>query len=134
MGSLYTSLLPNIICKQVKDAIKKSKAPIIYLCNAVTQPGETDNFTVGDHVKLINKYLENKKIDAVIASNTKIDKDIAKKYETKEQKDPVKIDYDNLEKIGVELIEADLIKIEDNMLRHDSIKLGSLIIDYLLRK
>ena len=134
MGSLYTSLLPNIICKEVKNALSKTKAPIMYLCNAVTQPGETDDFTVSDHVTLINRYLETKKIDAVIASNTKIDKKIAKKYETEEQKDPVKIDYRKLKEIGVELIEDDLIIVEENTLRHNSLKLSSLIFSYLMRK
>lgn len=133
MGSLYTSILPNIICSEVKEALNKTKAPIMYLCNAVTQPGETDNYTVGDHIELLNKYLDFKKIDVVIASNTKIDRKIAKKYETEEQKDPVKIDYGKLNKIGVELIEDDLITIEDNMLRHNSMKLSSLIFSYLMR-
>ncbi len=133
MGSLYTSVLPNIICKEVKEVLNKTKAPIIYLCNAVTQPGETDDFTVSDHIKLINRYLDNKKIDAVIASNTKIDSNIAKKYETEEQKDPVLIDYDNLNDLGVELIEDDLITVEDNTLRHNSLKLSSLIFSYLMR-
>ncbi len=133
MGSLYTSILPNIICRQVKEALNNSKAPIMYLCNAVTQPGETDNYTVGDHVELLNKYLDFKKIAVVIASNTKINKQIAKKYESEEQKDPVKIDYGKLNKIGVELIEDDLITIEDNMLRHNSMKLSSLIFSYLMR-
>lgn len=133
MGSLYTSILPNIICKEVKRALNKAKAPIIYLCNAVTQPGETDHFKVSDHVKLINKYLDSKKIDAVIASNSKIDKDIAKKYETAEQKDPVIIDYENIERLGVELIEEDLIVVENNTIRHNSLKLSSLIFSYLMR-
>ena len=133
MGSLYTSILPNIICKQVKEALNKATAPIMYLCNAVTQPGETDGYTVGDHVELLNKYLDYKKIDVVIASNTKIDKKIAEKYESKEQKDPVKLDYGKLDKIGVELIEEDLIVVEDNVLRHNSMKLSSLIFSYLMR-
>ena len=133
MGSLYTSILPNVICKSVQEALNRTKAPIMYLCNAVTQPGETDNFTVGDHVELINKYLDNKKVDVVIASNTKINSEIAKKYETEEQKDPVKIDYEKLEKLGVELIESDLIVIEDNVLRHDSLKLSTIIFSYLMR-
>ena len=134
MGSLYTSILPNIICEEVKKALNEVSAPIMYLCNAMTQPGETDNYTVGDHVKLLNKYLDKRKIDIVIASNTKVKKNIAKKYETEEQKDPVKIDYDKLKNIDVELIEDDLMIVEDNTLRHNSIKLGSLIIDYILRK
>lgn len=133
MGSLYTSILPNIICKEVKSVLNKTSAPIVYLCNAVTQPGETDEFTVCDHIKLINRYLDNKKIDAVIASNTKIDSKIAKKYETEEQKDPVIIDYENLADLGIELIEDDLIIVEDNTLRHNSLKLSSLIFSYLMR-
>lgn len=133
MGSLYTSVLPNVMCKEVKEVLKEAKAPIMYLCNVVTQPGETDDFTVSDHVKLLNRYLDKKKVDAVIASNTKLDKEIAKKYETEEQKEPVIIDYEELEKVGVELIEDDLIIVEDNILRHNSLKLSSLIFSYLMR-
>ena len=135
MGSLYTSVLPNIICKEVKEAFNKATAPIMYLSNIVTQPGETDGFTVGDHVKLLNRYLDEKKVDVVIASNTPISDEMAKKYETEEQKDPVLIDYEELEKIGVELIEDDLIIIDDdNTLKHNSLKLSSLIFSYLMRK
>lgn len=133
MGSLYTSVLPNVICKEVQAALEETKAPLMYTCNVVTQPGETDGFTVSDHIKLLNKYLHKKKIDAVIASSTKIDKKIAEKYSTAEQKEPVKIDYQELEKVGVELIEDDLIIVEDNILRHNSLKLSSLIFSYLMR-
>lgn len=133
MGSLYTSILPNIICKQVKKVLSKTQSKIMYLCNAVTQPGETDNFTVSDHVDLINSYLDNKKIDVVVASNTDIKEEIVKKYETEEQKDLVKIDYDNIKNTGAELIEADLITIEENTIRHNSLKLSSIIFSYLMR-
>ena len=133
MGSLYTSILPNIICKQVKEALDCSKAPIMYLCNIVTQPGETDNFTVGDHVKLLNRYLDNKKVDVVIANSKKVSDAMAKKYESEEQKDPVLIDKKELDKIGVELIADDLLTIDDNTLKHNSLKLSSHIFSYLMR-
>ena len=133
MGSLYTSVLPNIICREVKEAFNEAKAPIMYLSNIVTQPGETDGFTVGDHVKLLNRYLDKKKVDVVIASNTKISKKMAEKYQNEEQKDPVAIDYEELKKIGVELIEGDLMIIEDNTLKHHSLRLSSLIFSYLMR-
>ena len=133
MGSLYTSILPNIICKEVKETLNVAKAPIMYLCNIVTQPGETDNFTVADHVKLLNRYLDEKKVDVVIANKTKVDEAMAKRYETEEQKDPVEIDYEEIEKMGVELIEDDLITIDDNTLKHNSLKLSSLIFSYLMR-
>ena len=134
MGSLYTSLLPNIICQDVKEALKNTKAPLMYICNAVTQPGETDNFKVRDHLKLINKYLIDKKVEVVIASNSNIDKKIAEKYSTKEQKELVGIDYNNLKLMDVELIEDDLVVVEDNILRHNSLKLSSIIFSYLMRK
>ena len=135
MGSLYTSILPNIICREVKEAFNQTKAPIMYLCNIVTQPGETDNFTVGDHVKLLNRYLDNKKVDVVIANNKKVSDAMAKRYESEEQKDPVLIDREVLDEIGIELIEDDLIIIDtDNTLKHNSLKLSSLIFSYLMRK
>ena len=118
----------------VKKALDKSTAPIMYLCNIVTQPGETDDFTVGDHVKLLNRYLDKKKVNVVIANNEKIEEEMAKRYESEEQKDPVLIDYEELEKIGVELIEEDLIDIDNNTLKHDSLILSSLIFSYLMRK
>ena len=105
----------------------------MYICNIVTQPGETDKYTVGDHVKLLNKYLDKRKLDVVIANKTKIDKEIAKRYETEERKDPVLIDYEQINNMDIELIDADLMTIEDNTLKHDSLKLGSIIFSYLMR-
>lgn len=134
MGSLYTSILPNIICKDVQNALAKTSAPIMYLCNSVTQPGETDDFTVGNHVEILNRHLETRKIDVVIASNSEIDKKIAEKYYTEEYKTPVKIDEKHLKEIGVELIAADLITIEDNIIRHNSLKLSTIIFNYLMRQ
>ena len=132
MGSIFTSVLPNIICKEVLSTIDKSSAKIIYTCNAVTQPGETDGFRVSDHVKLLNKYLEKKKIDAVVASYTKIPKEIVKKYETAEQKDLVPIDEKNIEKLGCKLISGDLLTIKDNMIRHKGLKLTTAIFNYIM--
>ena len=133
MGSLYTSILPHLISKEIKKALKNSKADIMYLCNAFTQPGETDNFKVSDHINLLNQYLDTKKIKAVIASNTKIDKSLAEKYSTTEQKDLVEIDYKELESTGTELIEADLLTLVEGTIKHDSIKLGNLIFNYMMR-
>lgn len=132
MGSLYTSLLPNIICKEIIDTLKEVESKIMYICNAMTQPGETDHFKVGDHINLINQYLDQRKVDIVIASNTKIEKEIAAIYETEEQKDPVLIDHTRLNSLGVELIEKDLMIVENGVLRHDSMRLASIIMSYLM--
>ncbi len=133
MGSIYTSILPHLLAKQVIVELDKTKAPLLYLCNIVTQPGETDDFAVSDHVQLLNSYLGIHKLDAVIASNSHISEEMVQKYATEEQKDPVKIDYPVLAKSDVELIEADLLTVSDQTLKHHSQKLSALIFSYLMR-
>ena len=133
MGSLYTSIFPHIISDDIREALDEVKTPIMYLCNIVTQPGETDDFTVSDHVNLINSYLGKHKLDAVIASNSKISEEMALRYANEEQKDPVKIDYPVLSKLDTEFIEADLLTIDDNTLKHHSRKLSALIFSYLMK-
>ena len=132
MGSLITSIIPNLLCREVKKEIDNSKAKIIYVCNIMTQPGETDNFTVGDHVQLLNKYLGKRKIDAVILNNGEIDSNIVKNYETTEQKDLVKANYDILNKMNVHVIENDYIMIENGMIRHNTLRVAIDILSYLL--
>lgn len=131
MGSLFTSVIPNLICKGVIEEIDKSNAPIVYVCNMMTQPGETDNFKVSDHIKLLNSYLGKRKISVVIANNNNIDEEIKRRYETLEQKDQVLLDKENLK--NIEVIEDDFFIIENNLIRHDSVKLGLAIFTYLLK-
>ncbi len=133
MGSLFTSILPHLLIQDIQKALDKSKAPILYLCNIVTQPGETDGFQVSDHVVLLNEYLGTHKIDAVVANKTEISKHLAEKYATEEQKDPVKIDYEKLALMDVELLDADLLTVEEGTLRHDSLRLGAILFNYLMR-
>ena len=131
MGSLFTSILPNLICDDIIKAIDNSDAKILYICNMMTQPGETDNFGVSDHIKIINDYLGNRKINAVIANNGKISNRIVKKYETSEQKNPVPIDIKTSKNIDV--IEDNLVIINDEVNRHDFILLGYHVFSYLLK-
>lgn len=134
IGSLYTSVMPHIICEDMVKAINKNKkAKLMYICNAMTQPGETDNFGVSDHVKSLERYLGKDSIDVVIASNTKLSKKILTKYETEEQKEQVRIDYENMQDSKYELIEDDLLTISNNTIRHNSMKLSADIFSYLMR-
>ena len=132
MGSIYTSILPNLICKEVVDAIDNSKADIMYVCNIVTQPGETDDFKASDHINLINDYLGQKKIKVGIFNKEEMDPVLVKKYETEEQKDPVILDKENIK--DIEIIEDDLITSDEGVFRHDTTRLGFHIFEYLLRK
>ena len=131
-GSLLTSIYPHIITPEVVNAINSSKAKKMYVCNLVTQPGETDNFKVSDHIKMLQKHLSENGIDIVLANSAPISKDMAKKYATEEQKDPVLIDENKLKKMNIELIKDNLVIIENNYLRHDSLKVGYLIFSYLM--
>lgn len=133
MGSLYTSILPCLLSKEIINKLDKSSAPIVYACNLFTQPGETDKFKVSDHLKIINSYLGKRKIDVVIANNGKIDERLAYKYLSTEQKDPVLIDYDETKKNAKKIIEDNLITIENGVFRHDTLKLGYLLFSEVLR-
>ena len=129
MGSIFTSIIPNLICKEMIDAIDASKAKIMYVCNMTTQPGETDGFKVSDHVNLLNRYLGKKKIDIVIANSGKIDPEIAEKYSNLEQKDPVILDEEN---VSAEIIKSNFVDLSENVIRHNVIKLSSYIFTSLL--
>ncbi len=127
MGSLFTSVIPTLLSKEIKNAIDKSHAKIVYSCNLFTQPGETDGYTVSDHIKTLNEYLGNRKVEYVVANSKKISGTLADKYATEEQKDPVILDRDELKRLCKEVIIDDLVIVEKNVFRHDYFKLGYLI-------
>lgn len=133
MGSVYTSIIPNLLCKDITKAMDSSKAKIMYTCNMMTQPGETDNFKASDHVKLLNKYLGKRKIDIIVGNNEEVDPIHVEKYATLEQKDPVELDVDELQKMKLKIIREKLVSVENDIVRHDSVKLALSIFSYLIR-
>ncbi len=133
MGSLYTSIIPNLICKGIPETIDKSNAKIMYICNMMTQPGETEHYTVYDHVKTLNQYLGKRKIDVVIANNGAISKEIKERYATLEQKDEVILDKSKMDEFNIELIENDYVMVENNMIRHNVNKLALDVFAYLIK-
>ena len=131
MGSLYTSIIPNLLSKKILEKLDKTSAKIMYVCNMVTQPGETDDFKVSDHLKILNSYLGAHKIDIVVANTGSIDKEIAEKYSTLEQKDPVLFDGEN---IDCDTILNNYVKINDGVIRHNVEKLSLDIYSYLVNE
>lgn len=135
MGSLFTSIIPNLLIDEIVKAIENSKSKIMYVCNMMTQPGETDNFTVTDHVKKLNEYLGNRHVDIVLANTGEINQHMQKFYEVNEQKDPVKFDETNFKDFNMSVIGDDFTFVtKNNLLRHNNIKLGFHIFYYLLNK
>ena len=133
-GSLLTSIIPNIIIKDIVNAIKKSSAPKLYICNLVTQPGETDDYKVSDHIKVLEEYLGKKTINIVLANNVGIPEELVEKYATEEQKDPVELDEDTLKNMNVRTIKDKIYTIEDGYLRHDTLKTAYLVFSILMEK
>lgn len=131
MGSLYTSIIPNLLSKKIIEKLDKTSAKIMYVCNMVTQPGETDDFKVSDHLKILNSYLGSHKIDIVVANTGSIDKEVAEKYSTLEQKDPVLFDGKN---IDCDTILNNYVKINDGVIRHNVEKLSLDIYSYLVNE
>ena len=128
MGSLYTSIIPHLLCKEVRTALKNSLSKKMYICNIMTEHGETDNFKVKDHVDLLNKYAKFNMIDVVVANTTKIDFKIKEKYYKLEKSKPVEIN-----KVKIKMIKEDLAIVKNEMVRHDPLKTGYVIFSYLMR-
>ena len=131
-GSLYTSIIPNLVISNVSEKIRESNAKKIYVCNVMTQHGETDNYSVCDHIVAINKHVEENIFDLVIANSREFDDSILSKYH-KEKQEPVKIDHEKIEELGIKLIKNNDVGIVDNnTIRHNADKVSELIYDYII--
>lgn len=130
-GSLLTSILPSIIVPEMIDAINNAKAKKMYICNMLTQPGETDNYKVSDHLKVIEKHLGKGSIDVVIANSEKMPQK-AELLAKSQGKDAVPIDEKEIKNMGIKLISEKLFKIDEGFVRHNALKTAYLIFSYLI--
>ena len=121
-GSLYTSIMPNLLVDGVADAIKKSKAIKIYICNVMTQPGETDRYTAAQHAKAILDHTGHGAIDYVLVNSTPIPEELWRDTGAT----PVEIDEDKVNALGMGLIKADLMSTHE-IGRHDPDKLCAAV-------
>ena len=131
-GSLYTSIIPHLLAPEVRNALEETRAPLLYISNLVTQPGETDIQSVSQHVEVLNEYLGSRKIDLVVANNGTVDEEVRERYLSSENKRIVQVDHDTLEKMGVQVIEDDIFCIENEKIRHNALKTAFLIFSYLM--
>ena len=132
-GSLYTSIIPNLLVEDIVEGINKSDAIKIYISNVMTQPGETDDFAVSDHIKTLMKYSGKNSVQYVIANNGTIPKDIEERYLSEGSK-LVKLDYENIEELNVKVVETDLVKITKGYVKHDSEHLAQVLMTTILDK
>lgn len=132
-GSLYTSVIPNLLVKDIANEVKESGALKIYISNIMTQPGETDGFSVADHVKSIYNHIHGEVLDYVIVNSGRIDADLEERYKA-EGSELVKVDENMLKKMDISIIEGDFIKIHNGYIRHDADKLASILVETIMEK
>ncbi len=130
-GSLYTSIIPNLIVPEVSQALEETQAECLYVCNLMTQYGETDNYTASDHVRAIYQHTENKFLDGIIVNKEPITSEMQKRYAL-EKSQPVIYDKERLAALGLNVLEYDIIK-ENELLRHDTKKLAKLLYQIALK-
>ncbi len=128
-GSLYTSIIPNLLVDHVIDTIQKSDAIKIYVANIMTQPGETEGYSVYDHIQALYKHANvDRLIDYCIVNKQRIPDSINKRYEA-DGAEPVRIDAVKIRKMGIRIVERDLMQIRQRFIRHDPVKLAKAVMD-----
>ncbi|MBS5360521.1 MAG: YvcK family protein [Finegoldia magna] len=131
-GSLYTSIIPNLLVTDISKALKETKAEVVYILNIMTQPGETNGYNVTDHVVAIIDHANSNIIDKIVVNSKEVDKYAKYRYKSIENSTPIYIteeDRENMEKLGIEIIEADICDISYDYIVHDSNKLMKTILE-----
>lgn len=130
-GSLYTSILPNLLVPKLGQAVCDSKAKKVYICNLMTQAGETFDYTASDHVKAIYDHMNCQFIDTILVNNEDIPKHIRERY-SEEKAKPVIYDTGALYDLGLEVIHGEIVSLKDGMIRHDTKEVAKVIYSVLM--
>jgi len=140
-GSLYTSILPNLLVDGVAEAVTESHAAKIYVCNVMTQPGETDGYSVSEHIQALWAHAGNNLFQYCVVNSGGVNEAILDRYR-KDGADLVMVDLSRLKKMGIRLVESDLVEVRDRpfqpdsdkwtqVVRHDPDKLAQAVMDIL---
>jgi uncharacterized cofD-like protein len=129
-GSLYTSVIPNLLIPEIAEAIARSKVPRIYIANLMTQPGETTHYALSDHLRAIKQHVRRPIVDAVVANRQSVSPEVVRRYRA-EGAEPVLLDRENVLKMNVRLVTGSLVE-EHGVLRHNSTRLARLLVDEFL--
>ncbi len=133
-GSLFTSILPNLLIPEIRDAIVRSAAPRVYVCNLMTQPGETEGYSVSDHIEAIATVCGTQAIDAVVVHSRTPSPAVLQRY-TQLNSQPVLLDRDRIRQMGCRLILANIIDEEPNkhVVRHNPKRLSQVLLRWYSR-
>ena len=128
-GSLYTSILPNLMISDIGRAVCETKAEVVYICNIMTQRGETEHFTDADHVRVLHDHLGTKFIDTVLVNTEAVPEEYLNQQKNEEYLYQVKYDFQGLRDEGCRVVSSDFIKLREKGVYHD----GEKVIDELFR-
>ena len=126
-GSLYTSILPNLLIPEIARAIARSRAPRVYIANLMTQPGETTNYSVAEHLQAIQQHVKPRIVDVVLANRRTVSAAVARRYE-REGAAAVRVDSAALRRMGMRVLLDDLLD-EHDKIRHNSARLAKVLLD-----
>lgn len=130
-GSLYTSVIPNLLVEGIRDALIKTKARKIYICNVMTQPGETDGYGAYEHVRALLDHVGHQFLDYVVVNNQDITMEQLAKY-NEQGAMPITPDIDKIRKLGIDVMPANLIS-KTNLVRHNPRKLARVLIKLIYK-
>ena len=125
-GSLFTSVVPNLLVRGIPEAIARSRAVKAYFANLMWQPGETSDFTVGDHVEAIHRHARRSLLDYVVVNTGLMRPALLRRY-AKERARPVELDRERIRSLGVQVLGADLLE-QTDMIRHDPAKTAAIVV------
>lgn len=128
-GSLYTSIIPNLLINGIVESLEKTPATVFYVCNVMTQPGETDGYDAEQHLEALFQHTKSGIVDAIVVNQGEIPRTLLKKYR-EEGSYPVQWVRGDLENMGVQVIDAWLVD-ENDFIRHDSKKLARVILNHI---
>lgn len=134
-GSLYTSIAPNLLVRGLPEAIERSTAMKVYFVNLMWQPGETINFSASAHLRALQEHARRRLIDTVVVNSAAIAPDLKRKY-ARVQVKPVENDLENLNKMGVKVVMADLVSdsaLGQDKIRHNPAALAAVVVDLASR-
>ncbi|KRM75400.1 hypothetical protein FC82_GL002271 [Secundilactobacillus collinoides DSM 20515 = JCM 1123] len=127
-GSLFTSILPNLMISNVGDALRRTPAEVIYICNIMTQKGETEKFTDADHVRVLNEHLQQNVINTVLVNTQKVPDEYIDYQRWNEMSRQVNHDFKGLREQGCRVVSADFLELRDNGAFHN----GELVVNELM--
>ena len=130
-GSLYTSIIPNLLIRKVARAIKRSRATCVYIANLMTQPGETQHYSVADHIRAIYEHTGKDLFDFVVINRSRVPSSLLRRYRA-QNAEPVDPSFDELDRMRLRYVTGDLLN-HRGVVRHDQRRLARLLLDEFVK-